>query len=274
MDNYCVYIYLDTRHPGTFKYGRWKFDHQPIYVGMGRPSRPYDHLKKSHNRILANKINSIRRSGLEPIIQIKKHGLTAEAAYKLEVRLIQKIGRHDLGEGPLVNLTDCSGDGPKRVGAETKIRISRNTKRQMDSLTLAEQVVRRGSISEGLRAAYEAGRRDAMATGAKISKTKKANGSSYNRMSEEERKEFKVVRGKAIRNGWALKALNAPEEIEAFKKKMSDVNRNIHASMSEETKRIRAEKCRQAALRQHARMTEAERIERSERIKNGIRKGK
>ena len=32
---YYVYIYIDPRKPGKFKYGEYEFDYEPFYIGKG-----------------------------------------------------------------------------------------------------------------------------------------------------------------------------------------------------------------------------------------------
>jgi len=33
MNKYYVYVYLDSRKPGKYKYGEYEFDYEPFYVG-------------------------------------------------------------------------------------------------------------------------------------------------------------------------------------------------------------------------------------------------
>ena len=40
---YYVYVYLDPRKSGKFKYAEMLFDFLPFYVGKGKGNRLYDH---------------------------------------------------------------------------------------------------------------------------------------------------------------------------------------------------------------------------------------
>jgi len=101
MNNkFYVYIYYDPRN------------NQPFYVGKGTGARLYDHLKESIERT-ANKrkhykIQSIRRDGLEPVVEKYKDNLTENEAYDLEDELIIKWGRKDFDKnGILFNIAEA-----------------------------------------------------------------------------------------------------------------------------------------------------------------------
>ncbi len=271
--NYSVYVYLDPRRPGVFKYGRWKFDHEPIYVGMGRPKRPRSHLKNSHSRTLNARIKQIRKDGVEPIVLIKRDNLTAEAAYDIEVTLIRRIGRKDLGTGPLFNLIDCSGAGPKVVSERTKKKISRITKNQMATMTFADRLVRDGKISDGLKMAYQSGVRDAIKAGKNISAAKQAKGSFYDRMTKKQQREYSARRSASTLRTWEDLSSD-PDRLEAFKAKVSANSKNMHDNMTENQKLSRAEKIRQTILKRYAAMTPEQKAARSSAISNGMKKEK
>ena len=113
MNNYITYIYLDTTRPGQFKYGHYLFDYEPFYVGEGVYTRRLDHLQEAKNNShpkYANKhkfyrIKKLLTSGTPPIIKIIADNLNKSAAQQLEINLIALIGRRDLENGPLLNLT-------------------------------------------------------------------------------------------------------------------------------------------------------------------------
>ena len=115
-----VYIYLDPRLDVPL----------PIYIGKGTSKkRMFAHKYNAENPILKNKINAIRESNLEPIIEIVKDNLSNDEAVLLEKELILKYGRIDLKTGSLCNLTE-GGEGTVGliVSEETKQLMSNQRK--------------------------------------------------------------------------------------------------------------------------------------------------
>lgn len=89
----------------------------PFYVGKGKSDRAFSHLqeakKEQPNETNLHKLNKIKKilaAGSEPIIEITYNNLDEETAFDLECFLIAKLGRADLGLGPLTNLTN-GGEG-------------------------------------------------------------------------------------------------------------------------------------------------------------------
>lgn len=113
---YYVYIYLDITKPGEYKYDDVLFNYEPFYVGKGKNKRAYRHVaeaiqNKGNNRLKINKINKIiKLTNNFPLIIIYADNITNIEACKLETELIKSIGRRDLHEGSLVNLTN-GGEG-------------------------------------------------------------------------------------------------------------------------------------------------------------------
>lgn len=108
-NKFCVYTHLK------------KDTNEIFYVGMGSIQRPY--AKINRNRFWINIANKYDYD-----ICILGKNLTKDEAIELEIEMISKIGRRDLGTGTLVNLTK-GGEGNnywqgKRRSSETKKKIS------------------------------------------------------------------------------------------------------------------------------------------------------
>lgn len=122
---FYVYALLDPTKPGAYKYGKWKFDFEPFYIGKGKSQRLNDHTSLcTHNPFKARKIAKIERSGAEIICINKKSKLTEKQALDLEINLIEKIGRRDMKLGPLINLTD-GGEGLTNPSKLTREKIGK-----------------------------------------------------------------------------------------------------------------------------------------------------
>lgn len=149
---YYVYHYVDPR------------TNRPFYVGKGTSNRAYVHLRASqrkyekHKKRFFNKLTSMKRQNIEPIILFVAQNITdEEVAYEIEQQEIQQYGRKGYDRnGILLNITTDSrppnhrgktypqiygdkwqaqlenrrklqlargGYGPKRHSAETKSKI-------------------------------------------------------------------------------------------------------------------------------------------------------
>lgn len=112
--NKCVYEYRLPESDGGHTY----------YVGQGNYDRPYNpHPYKGRKR------NPCIKPKDKNQIVIIKDNLTEQEAKDLEIELIAKHGRLDLGEGYLVNKTD-GGEGTNGyiVSEETKLKIGEGVK--------------------------------------------------------------------------------------------------------------------------------------------------
>lgn len=112
--NYYVYVYLDPLKPKEYSFGKFHFECEPFYIGMGRNERIHDHIyesKKTKKKSLKNnKILKILKNGEEPIRYKLYENISKYSAKRLEKYLIKLIGRRDLNQGTLTNMTD-GGDG-------------------------------------------------------------------------------------------------------------------------------------------------------------------
>lgn len=110
MNKFYVYIYLDQN--GT-----------PFYVGKGINGRWRPHLR--HSRQNSFLYNKLRKIGVENVaVSFALKNVCEECAHCCEIDLIATIGRRDLEEGTLCNLTD-GGEG------NSGYVFSEKTKRKM-----------------------------------------------------------------------------------------------------------------------------------------------
>lgn len=128
-NKFYVYAYLDPRKPGKYVYGEYSFDFEPFYIGKGFNNRMNMHMFESVQKIGCNnhKINKIKKIikefGDNPIIIKLKENLFEEESFVFEIDYIKAIGRIDLKNGPLTNMTE-GGDGASNPSEETRRKIS------------------------------------------------------------------------------------------------------------------------------------------------------
>ena len=106
----------------------------PFYVGKGKNNRAYEHLRPSAlnydpNKHKTNKIRKAQREGNNVLVEFLRERINEHQANRLEKYWIAKIGRADLGLGPLTNATN-GGEGMSGwiPSDETRNKIS-NTKK-------------------------------------------------------------------------------------------------------------------------------------------------
>lgn len=101
---YYVYVFMDPTIKCKIKteIENIVFKYQPFYIGKGIGKRIEE---KERNDRVNNRIEDLKSRGAHPIILKIREGLTNFDACKLETYLIEKIGRSDLGKGPLLNLS-------------------------------------------------------------------------------------------------------------------------------------------------------------------------
>ena len=130
--HFYVYVYLDPRKPGKFKYGEYEFEYEPFYVGKGEGDRFRRHLTEyqlvhDKNKLKVHKIKKIiKEIGKHPIVIKFKDNISEKESFELETKMIITIGRKDLGKGPLTNLTDGGEGISGHVMTEGQKEILRN----------------------------------------------------------------------------------------------------------------------------------------------------
>jgi hypothetical protein len=140
---YC-YVLLDSSKPGIFKYGDYKFKHEPLYVGKGHNKRSEAHFKEAaalnadgsykYTNHKVRRIRKILKAGYEVLIKHSRNLGTEDVAFEREVDMITTIGRRNKGEGPLTNGTDGGAGGVGRV--ESKALRQAKSKRMKEYIAV------------------------------------------------------------------------------------------------------------------------------------------
>lgn len=108
-----------------YVYILYRPDQTPFYVGKGKGRRVLHHEREALGRGKTHKLNTIRaitRSGGQIGYKIVEVFEDEVRCHSLEIELIRRYGRHDLGTGPLTNLTD-GGEGVSGLSDESRLRI-------------------------------------------------------------------------------------------------------------------------------------------------------
>lgn len=130
MENkYCLYLHINPVKQEIF------------YVGIGNKNRPYSKRSRSdfwHNIVKKYDYNVI----------IIENNLNIIEACKKEVYWIKRIGRRDLHEGTLVNLTD-GGDGIINLSKEKlllrgSLRVNDLSGKKFGKLTVIQRDINQG----------------------------------------------------------------------------------------------------------------------------------
>lgn len=125
MNDYYVYIYLDPRKPGKYKYGEYKFDYEPFYVGKGKGRRYI--VKQGRTEYFKRKLNKIKKYGMIPIIIKLFDNISEKRSFDIEKQLIYEIEK--VSSGILINMTN-GGEGISgyKHSKKSKKLISKNLK--------------------------------------------------------------------------------------------------------------------------------------------------
>lgn len=101
---YYVYVFMDPIIKCKIKTDieNISFNYQPFYIGKGIGKRIDE---SERNDGVNSRIEYLKSRGVDPIIIKIKEGLSNFEACKIETYLIEKIGRSDLGKGPLLNIS-------------------------------------------------------------------------------------------------------------------------------------------------------------------------
>jgi hypothetical protein len=116
MNNSYVYLFSD------------QIRNEPIYVGKGTGVRWKKHLVRSDMHPFTHRLQLMKGNGVDPIVTFICVNVDSEFALLVEQELIAKLGRKDLGLGPLLNLTNGGeGTNGNRLSEETRKKISAKT---------------------------------------------------------------------------------------------------------------------------------------------------
>lgn len=137
MDFY-TYIYYDPSR-----------NNEPIYVGKGSGNRVWHHLVSRKHSPFVSRLKYMKSITVNPIIGIYA-GLDEELSLLLEMELIQKFGRKDLGKGSLLNLTDGGeGNSGHIKTAETRQKMSKSQTGRYHAPFTLEQRLSLGAKKKG-----------------------------------------------------------------------------------------------------------------------------
>lgn len=126
MSNFYVYAYLRSKDSITGKSGT------PYYIGKGTGNRAY----AKHYAPLPNDKSNI--------IFIKQN-LTEQQAHNLEIELIEKYGRKDLGTGILHNRTN-GGEGISNPSVATREKLAYAKRNESPETKLKRSIAAKNRI--------------------------------------------------------------------------------------------------------------------------------
>lgn len=145
LPKFYVYVYLDTRYPGEFKYGDYIFDYKPFYIGKGL-GRRYK-VRYCRPMYFTNTIKAMTSLNLEPKVVFPFKSDDESECYDVESKLIELIG--------IDNLTNISLGGTGifsglKHSDESKNKISNSLKGNTHLLGYHPSENTRNAISKSL----------------------------------------------------------------------------------------------------------------------------
>lgn len=152
---------------GFYVYTLWRTDTAepvPFYVGKGADSRVIVHLMpcaRGENAIKDRILTKLAEAGVPPLFTINRAGLSEEEAHEFEADLIRRLGRRNVGSGPLANMTDggegMSGHvgrrGGEHPGARAVVAGGRHHRSLADAVR--ETGLHRKSIIQRIKTGHE-----------------------------------------------------------------------------------------------------------------------
>jgi hypothetical protein len=228
---YYVYALLDSRKPGTFCYvlengKRASFDYEPFYIGKGKGNRMRVHVPTAllgvEQTFKARRIRRIVNQGFRVIEKRSIKVFDEKTAFNLERMLINAIGRFDLCNGPLCNLTD-GGDGVPRLPSHVRTQIAQASRDWWASLSKTQKAKQVAKYSEWWERIGHEGRN-------LFAKRKQADANAFiSRMTLAEYIAYTYNKGQRVRDWWASLS---PEQLNAYKKTQSVVQRERWAKVT------------------------------------------
>ena len=121
---FYIYVYFDPEISMLCENEYFRSCIQPMYIGKGSGNRYKKHLRNNPDNPEFNaRIKELQDKKLEIPISIILNNEDDAVTFELEEKLIELIGRRNVGTGPLYNITK-GGAGGYKCSAATKKKIS------------------------------------------------------------------------------------------------------------------------------------------------------
>lgn len=135
--DYYVYALLDPRKVLTesLQIAGIPIEYEPFYIGQGKNNRCFSHIQyqnKNDITFRANKIRSILKDDMIPIVVKLVENISRNKSLELEIEFISQIGTinriGNIKSGPLTNLTS-GGSLYSEMSEQTKLKITESLHR-------------------------------------------------------------------------------------------------------------------------------------------------